>query len=203
VFWIVGLTNAYNFMDGIDGIAGGQAVVAGLGWAYLGAAVDAPAIEAVAWAVALSSAAFLAHNWSPARIFLGDVGSGFLGYTFAALPFLARVAPAADGPGLRIPVAAALVVWPFVADAGYTFGRRLLRGENVFSAHRSHLYQRLVIAGWSHAAVTSAYIAMAAIGCGLAIGWVRGSTGVDTAIAAGIPVLFALVIFSVRARERR
>jgi UDP-N-acetylmuramyl pentapeptide phosphotransferase/UDP-N-acetylglucosamine-1-phosphate transferase len=202
LLWIVGLTNAYNFMDGIDGLAGGQAVVAGLGWAWMGRAVDAPAVGAIGWTVALSSAAFLVHNWSPARIFLGDVGSGFLGYTFAALPFLASEAAGADAR-LRLPAAAALMVSPFVFDAVWTFGRRLARGENVFLAHRSHLYQRLVLSGWSHAAVSSGYLVLAAVGCGLAIGWLQRWQSVDEVIAAGLPALFAVVILLVRARERR
>ena len=83
--WIVGLTNAYNFMDGIDGIAGGQAVVAGLGWAGLGYLTDQPLIGLLGLLLAASSLGFLGHNWPPARIFMGDVGSAFLGFTFAVL----------------------------------------------------------------------------------------------------------------------
>jgi UDP-N-acetylmuramyl pentapeptide phosphotransferase/UDP-N-acetylglucosamine-1-phosphate transferase len=152
--WIIGITNAYNFMDGIDGIAATQAIVAGAGW-FLLLRNDGPwSLAALALLVAASSAGFLIHNWAPARIFMGDVGSAFLGYTFAFLTLWAG----RENP--RMCVAGVLLAWPFVCDATFTFLRRLVNRENVFSAHRSHLYQRLVISGWSHAATTLLYTAL-------------------------------------------
>ena len=156
-FWIVGLTNAYNFMDGIDGIAGGQAVVAGLAWGLFGMLAQQPLIAILGLLIAGSSAGFLMHNWQPARIFMGDVGSAFLGFTFASLAIM-------EWPNLRLTAAGVLVVWPFVTDAAFTFVRRALRGERVMEAHRSHIYQRLNQRGLSHAAVSSIYIALAAGG---------------------------------------
>lgn len=155
--WIVGLTNAYNFMDGIDGIAGGQAVVAGLAWAWFGMATQQPLIATIGLLIAGSSAGFLMHNWQPARIFMGDVGSAFLGFTFASLAVMAW-------PNIRLVAAGVLVVWPFVADASFTFLRRALRRERVMEAHKSHIYQRLHQRGLSHAAVATIYIGLAAGG---------------------------------------
>jgi UDP-N-acetylmuramyl pentapeptide phosphotransferase/UDP-N-acetylglucosamine-1-phosphate transferase len=86
--WIIGLTNAYNFMDGTDGIASGQAIVAGLGWALLGWTAGIPLIAGLGLLIAGSSMGFLFHNWPPARVFMGDIGSAFLGYTLAVLPLL-------------------------------------------------------------------------------------------------------------------
>jgi UDP-N-acetylmuramyl pentapeptide phosphotransferase/UDP-N-acetylglucosamine-1-phosphate transferase len=160
--WIVGLTNAYNFMDGIDGIAGGQAVVAGLAWAWFGMATQQPLMATIGLLIAGSSAGFLMHNWQPARIFMGDVGSAFLGYTFASLSVMAW-------PNLRLVAAGVLVVWPFVADASFTFLRRALRRERVMEAHKSHIYQRLHQRGLSHASVATIYIALAAGGAAGAI----------------------------------
>jgi UDP-N-acetylmuramyl pentapeptide phosphotransferase/UDP-N-acetylglucosamine-1-phosphate transferase len=80
VMWIVGLTNAYNFMDGTDGIAGSQAVIAGLGWALIGWAAGIPLVGGIGFLIAGASLGFLAHNWPPARVFMGDIGSAFLGY---------------------------------------------------------------------------------------------------------------------------
>ncbi len=163
--WIVGLTNAYNFMDGIDGIAGGQAIVAGLGWTILGWSDNQPLVAALGLLLAASSLGFLGHNWSPARIFMGDVGSAFLGYTFAVLPIvMAQYDP-------RFALAGVLLVWPFVFDTVFTFLRRLYNRENVFTAHRSHLYQRLVATGFSHKIVASLYIGLAIIGlvCSVAL----------------------------------
>jgi UDP-N-acetylmuramyl pentapeptide phosphotransferase/UDP-N-acetylglucosamine-1-phosphate transferase len=181
--WIAGLTNAYNFMDGIDGIAGGQAVVAGLGWAFLGWRDNQPLVAALGLLLAATSLGFLGHNWPPARIFMGDVGSAFLGYTFAVLPVIA----AQHNP--RLAVAGVLLVWPFVFDAAFTFLRRLRHHENVFAAHRSHLYQRLVIAGHSHRTVTRLYIGLAATGAMLAARWYSDGSASDLAVILALPLL--------------
>lgn len=202
VLWIVGMTNAYNFMDGIDGIAAGQAVVAGLAWAAIGRMSDAPQVAAVGWAAAFTSAAFLLHNWSPARIFMGDVGSAFLGFTFAALP-LVLAAGGGTAEGARLPAAAAAVVWPFLLDASATFVRRALRGEHVFEGHRRHLYQRLVIAGASHRQVATLYGCLAVVGAILALEWLRARPGAGTLLLTVTVTLFAGLLLAVRARERR
>src|SRR5437763_4856288 len=160
--WMVGLTNAYNFMDGIDGIAGGQAVVAGLAWALFGMIGQQTLIAMLGLLIAGSSAGFLMHNWQPARIFMGDVGSAFLGFTSASLAVMAW-------PNVRLAAAGALVVWLFVADAAFTFARRAARGERVMEAHRSHVYQRMNQRGLSHAAVSMIYTTLAALGAAAAI----------------------------------
>ncbi|MGH9307831.1 MAG: hypothetical protein ACRD1U_00560, partial [Vicinamibacterales bacterium] len=155
VWWIVGFANAYNFMDGVDGMAGAQGVIAGLAWGIAGTVTGQPAVAALGWLLAGASLGFLRHNWSPATIFMGDVGAVFLGFLFAALPVIG----AKQDPVLAIFGAA--VVWPFIFDSVFTFVRRAARRENLLQAHRSHLYQRLVIAGWSHQAVTLLYAAAA------------------------------------------
>lgn len=155
--WIVGMMNAFNFMDGIDGIAGGQALVAAIGWAVIALRLgDTTLFLLVGW-IGAAVLGFLVHNWWPARIFMGDSASAPLGLLFASLPLLT---PAPDA--LLVP--AALLVWPFLLDTFFTFVRRALRRENVLEAHRSHLYQRMVIAGYSHASVALLYIALAATG---------------------------------------
>ena len=176
--WIVGLTNAYNFMDGIDGIAGAQAVVAGLGWFAL-AGAD-PVVRALGLLLAATSAGFLVHNWPPARIFMGDVGSAFIGYIFAVMALEVSL------KDLRFVLVGFLLVWPFVFDTSFTFFRRLLRHENVLAAHRSHLYQRLVIAGFSHQFVTLLYAALAALGVGLARIWLSGGPFHALIVFAGL-----------------
>jgi len=196
--WIVGLTNAYNFMDGIDGIAGGQAVVGGLCWAVAGWVAGQPFMVAMGLVLAASSLGFLFHNWSPARIFIGDVGSAFLGYTFAVLPFI--FVSRSEGPhGLWVILAGILPLWPFIFDSTFTFLRRLSRRERVFSAHRSHLYQRLVIAGHSHKFVSLLYIALAIPGAGLAIGAIAGLRNFSFVITIVLPLLcLALWVFVIR-----
>jgi UDP-N-acetylmuramyl pentapeptide phosphotransferase/UDP-N-acetylglucosamine-1-phosphate transferase len=188
--WIVGLTNAYNFMDGIDGIAGGQAVVAGSGWAVVGWLTDQPLLGIMGVLLAAASLGFLGQNWPPARIFMGDVGSAFLGYTFAVL----SVAAAQHDP--RLALVGILFVWPFVFDTTFTFLRRLKHHENVFAAHRSHLYQRLVIAGYDHRFVTLLYIGLAAWGVIWALFWSQAIPGSAIVIVVTIPLLgLALWVF--------
>jgi len=163
--WVVGLTNAYNFMDGIDGLAGGQAVVAGIGWAVLGGQFLQPGVIEISVLLVASSLGFLMHNWHPARIFMGDVGATFLGFSFAALTLLeGQLDP-------RLVTVGVMFVWPFVFDTSFTFIRRLLKKENVFAAHRSHLYQRLVTLGLRHNQVTLIYLSGSAIGGTLGLLW--------------------------------
>ncbi len=162
--WIVWMTNAYNFMDGIDGIAGMQAVTAGIGWLAIGNLLGVSSTGFYGGIIAFSSLGFLIHNWQPAKIFMGDVGSAFLGYSFAVLPFLSfqeSVENTIDQTFL--PIIAILLVWLFVFDTIFTFIRRIFRGEKVWEAHRGHVYQRLIIEGFSHRAVTVLYGLLSAL----------------------------------------
>lgn len=162
LLWIVGLTNAYNFMDGIDGIAGGQALVAGIGWAIIGWMMGDKFVFAIGGLLAASTLGFLFYNWSPAKIFMGDVGSTFLGFSFAVVPVMAT--RSASSTYNFLPLIGFLLIWPFVLDTGFTLLRRLSKGENIFQAHRTHIYQRLAIAGYSHQIVSLLYIGLAVIG---------------------------------------
>ncbi len=151
---IVWTLNLFNFMDGIDGIAASEAIFIALAGALLTLVVEG-GITGVGFASLLLAAAcggFLLWNWPPARIFLGDVGSGYLGYMIVVL----AVAAARDNP-------AALWVWlilggAFFVDATTTLARRTLRNERVHEAHRSHSYQWLARRWGSHAKVTCAVL---------------------------------------------
>lgn len=201
--WLVGLTNAYNFMDGIDGIAGGQAVVAGLGWAALGSLTGQRFVFALGLILAASSLGFLFHNWQPARIFMGDVGSAFLGYTFAVMPLIFDSHLSVPVHGLGPFVAGNLFVWPFIFDSTFTFLRRLYLRENVFSAHRSHLYQRLVIIGFTHGFVALLYSGLAVLGALLALAWVLRWRNSISAVAVLLPLLcLGLWIFVIRCEDK-
>jgi UDP-N-acetylmuramyl pentapeptide phosphotransferase/UDP-N-acetylglucosamine-1-phosphate transferase len=170
LLWLVGLTNAYNFMDGIDGLAGLQGFIAAVGWFIVGWLVQDNFLIGFSLVLGASLIGFLAHNWSPAKIFMGDVGSAFLGFSFAVLPLL--TAPFNKQPyNPAYPFLAALFLWPFIFDTSITMLIRLKNRENILKAHRSHLYQKLVIAGYSHAQVTILYAILAAWGVALGLGW--------------------------------
>ncbi len=159
--WIVWMVNAYNFMDGIDGIAGVQAVLASCGWMLFCFILGVPSTFIFCGVILFASAGFLMHNWHPATVFMGDVGSAFLGFTFAVIPLLIQAQVAAELSFL--PVVAAMFVWLFLFDTVLTFARRLLKGKKVWHPHREHLYQRLVISGLRHDLVTGFYGLLTAI----------------------------------------
>jgi UDP-N-acetylmuramyl pentapeptide phosphotransferase/UDP-N-acetylglucosamine-1-phosphate transferase len=205
LLWCVGVTNIYNFMDGIDGIAGVQAVVAGAAWAVVGVILGGPVVAVTGTVIAAAALGFLGHNWSPARIFMGDVGSAFLGFTFAALVLVAGTAAGAGDVGggavtaARLPVAAILFLWPFLFDGTFTLLRRALRGENIFQAHRSHLYQRRVIAGRSHASTATFYGVLAAISAAAGVYWVVEGAGAGW-VALGVAVAEAVLLLRLTGR---
>ena len=203
LLWIVGMTNAFNFMDGIDGIAGITAAAAGGAIAAAAAILGMPLLLGISLAFAGSALGFLTCNWPPARIFMGDVGSAFCGFMIAVLP----LAAAGDEAPRLVPIVA-LTMWPFIFDSAYTLVRRLLKRENIFTAHRSHLYQRLVIAGWSHRAVSTLYGALSAMAAAVAIAPLldpalqqTATTVAAATLLVGIALLLALVSFAERKPE--
>jgi len=159
ILWAI---NLFNFMDGIDGIAGGEAVSVGGGGALLLSMAGVPGGTAVALLLAGASLGFLAWNWAPARIFVGDVGSGFLGFAFAVLAIWSEDR---GGPSIVVWAVLAMV---FVLDATLTLVRRVLRREQLTQAHRHHAYQRLVQAGWPHRTVTLAVLGINLVLLGMA-----------------------------------
>jgi Fuc2NAc and GlcNAc transferase len=168
VLGIVWATNLYNFMDGIDGIAGGQALCAGVFGGALLLLSGSVGLAAVAFLVAAATAGFLAWNWAPAKIFMGDVGSGFLGFCFGTL----AVASENDG---GVPLLLwVLLLGVFVVDATVTLARRTLAGEVPYAAHRDHAYQRAVRSGMSHARV-SGWVVVLNLGLGVVsvVAWLR------------------------------
>jgi len=201
LLWIVGLTNAFNFMDGSDGIAGITAAAVATGIAAAAAACGAGPVAVIAAAFAGAAVGFLTSNWQPARIFMGDVGSAFCGFLLAVLPLAVR----ADAVPEVLPVAV-LALWPFIFDTSLTLLRRLRAGENIFQAHRSHLYQRLLISGWSHRAVASLYGGLAAFGAAIAVAPLLDPAVRRAAdqVAAVTPLVMAVVLVTlVAVAERR
>ncbi|MDQ3180667.1 MAG: glycosyltransferase family 4 protein [Acidobacteriota bacterium] len=176
-FWIVGLINAYNFMDGIDGLAGTQAVTAGIGWLIAGKMLGVNGTGFYGGLLAFACLGFLIQNWQPAKIFMGDVGSAFLGYSFAVLPLL----EIKEKVGFQVVllIIAIVLLWLFLWDTILTFFRRIAQGEKVWLAHRGHIYQRFIIKGFSHKYVTCLYAVLSILNGSLLLLWLnfKGSFG--------------------------
>ena len=192
VIYLVWLLNLFNFMDGTDGIAASEAIFVVLAGAFLNYHVLSDANHsAVAVVLAASTFGFFLYNWSPAKIFMGDVGSGFLGIVIGGLSLIA----ANQDPEL-------LWVWiillaVFVSDATVTLIRRLLRKQKPHVAHRSHAYQHLAIRLNSHAKVALLVLAvniawLLPIAFLVADKQLAGTTGV---IIAYVPLLVAALAF--------
>ena len=164
---VTAVINFTNFMDGLDGLVAGCMAVA------IGALAIALAAPWPVWSLVGSLLGFLLWNWSPAKVFMGDVGSTFLGALFAGLVLQAPTWP--ETLGLL------LVATPLLGDACLCVPRRLLAGQRVFQAHRLHLFQRLHQAGWPHPRVSSLYIAATAL---LAVALLAGGWPWVTALAA-------------------
>jgi UDP-N-acetylmuramyl pentapeptide phosphotransferase/UDP-N-acetylglucosamine-1-phosphate transferase len=141
VLLITAIINFTNFMDGLDGLVAGCAVL-------LMAATSS-------WAISGAIFGFLIWNWAPAKVFMGDVGSTFIGAVFGGM--LLQTSSSHDIFHLL------LVAFPLMADSIFCLSRRLIHRENIFKAHRKHLFQRLQQAGWSHQRVALLYIVSTAI----------------------------------------
>jgi UDP-N-acetylmuramyl pentapeptide phosphotransferase/UDP-N-acetylglucosamine-1-phosphate transferase len=162
VIWIVGVTNFFNFMDGIDGLAAGQSVLSAVVVVIAGWSTGA---STAAMAIAGGCVGFLIYNWSPARIFMGDVGSMMLGFLLASLPLLA---PAARRPDAVFATAIGLAL--FLLDPTFTLARKLSRGDRIGQSHRDHTYQQLVRVGEMHGPVTAGLL-LATVPLALLGGW--------------------------------
>ncbi|MGY6215452.1 MraY family glycosyltransferase [Methylolobus aquaticus] len=140
LLWLLWSLNLFNFMDGIDAIAGTEAIfVAGGALALMAMQPEGLGATSAALAVlTAASAGFLWWNWPPAKIFLGDVGSGFIGYSLALIALADMRSP---GGGLGLPVWV-ILNGLFVVDATYTLARRFITGQRWYSPHRLHAYQK-------------------------------------------------------------
>ena len=192
VIYLVWLLNLFNFMDGTDGIAASEAIFVALAGAILNyQALSGINHSSAAVILAASTFGFLLYNWAPAKIFMGDVGSGYLGIVIGGLSLMA----AKQQHEL-------LWVWiillaVFVSDATVTLIRRLLRKQKPHVAHRSHAYQHLAIRFNSHAKVSLLVLAvnivwLLPIAFLVADKQLAGSTGV---IIAYVPLLVAALAF--------
>ena len=184
---IVWAINLYNFVDGIDGLAAGEAISTGVIGGLILLAMGQTGLAMVALLIAAASAGFLPLNWAPAKLFMGDVGSGMLGYLFAVLSI------ATENAGAMPLLLWVLLLGAFVFDATVTLCRRIAHGERWYHAHHSHAYQRMVQAGRSHAMVSSVILLINLVLAILAVvAWLRPTFFL---ISMGIGALLLTIIY--------
>jgi Fuc2NAc and GlcNAc transferase len=153
VLWLVWMLNLFNFMDGIDAIEGTEVIFVGMAAAGLMMLAEGRVSEAAqaSLLLAAATAGFQVWNWPPAKIFMGDVGSGFVGYVLAALALADMQRP---GGGLGLPVWL-ILNGVFLVDATYTLLRRMSGGQRWYQAHRSHAYQKAAVRFGGHRPVVT------------------------------------------------
>jgi UDP-N-acetylmuramyl pentapeptide phosphotransferase/UDP-N-acetylglucosamine-1-phosphate transferase len=179
-FWIVAFMNAFNFMDGVNGIAGACAI-------FVLSAISVAAAGPWAAPAALLACAlfgFLPLNLPHGKVFMGDGGSQFIGFMIAALAVLAARS------GEVSPAFAPLAFLPFLFDVAFTLAHRVSRGKNIFEAHNEHVYQLLVRLGRSHQGVTMIYLTLIAVSTTAAVLTNASAPGLQLAVAAGLCVIF-------------
>lgn len=194
---IVWMTNAYNFMDGADGLAGGMAIFGFIAYGVAAAAAHLELLAAMSFILAAAAAGFLVFNFPPAKVFMGDAGSISMG-------FLAAVLGLSGWESGAWPAWFPLLVFsPFLVDASVTLLRRVLRRERFWEAHRDHYYQRLIRMGWSHRRTALAeYLVMAGVAGSAVAALGFGAQG-QALILAGWTLAFAAMMLAIDIRWRR
>jgi UDP-N-acetylmuramyl pentapeptide phosphotransferase/UDP-N-acetylglucosamine-1-phosphate transferase len=189
--WMTAFVNAFNFMDGINGISVAQALVAGTAYVIIGSTLQLPVLTVGGAIIVAVALAFAPFNFPTAVCFLGDVGSYFLGAWLAVLVVI----------GLRAGVTPEAMLAPtgvYLLDTASTLIRRVRMGESWWQPHRSHVYQRLTRLGWSHT-TTTAFVGSTMLVCSM-LGTLSllGSTTTRIVGDAGIAVALAIYVTTPR-----
>ena len=181
VVWVVGCINAFNFMDGSDGMAALGAVAVAAGFVGITFSDGDFPVVLLASFVGAAAAGFLVFNWSPARVFMGDVGSAFLGTFFAALTLFGTT-----GSTEKVFLPLAMAAWPYIYDPLVSVIRRVCTGHNPLVPHREFLFHRLVRSGVSHATVAVLYAVLALAGA--VAGWMMVEGSIPVAVQRWLPL---------------
>lgn len=194
VMWMI---NLYNFMDGMDGFAGGMTFI---GFGFLSFITWSHGNETQLYPMLTLMAAvlgFLIYNFPPAKIFLGDVGSISMGFLAAAFGLKGICS------GFFDVIVFTLIFLPFIVDATSTLLRRLISGQKVWQAHREHCYQRLVLSGWGHRRVVMVeYVLMLASGVS-AIVYLHSHRPLQLALLSGWCLIYAVLMFCLHRFESK
>jgi UDP-GlcNAc:undecaprenyl-phosphate GlcNAc-1-phosphate transferase len=187
--WIVGCTNAVNFMDGLDGLVGGTLLIVSAALALIAGLEEGWFVYAAALFLAAGFAGFLPFNLNPARIFMGDVGSQFAGFTLAVLAVAAARFDTAQVSFLIVP----LLMFGLLFDAAFTLARRAVMGERLAEGHRTHLYQLAQRSGMKVRAVAALHWGFALFHAALALLFLDLSAGAKPLVV--IPALAVQLVW--------
>ena len=189
VIWVI---NLYNFMDGIDGLAGGMAVIGFSCFGWFGWMHDEYVFMLMSYVVAASNFGFLVHNFPPAKLFMGDVGSITVGYLVA---FYSLWGISLSIFSWWVPI---VIFSPFIVDATITLFRRLFAGEKIWEAHKTHYYQRVVQNGWGHKKTAIfGYILMVAVACSVMMLSYLDSALITMYVLSAWLVIYSIIIYLV------
>jgi len=191
ILWVVGISNAFNLIDGVDGLAAGAALFASLVILVVSLMLGHPLVTVVTLALSGALIGFLRYNFNPASIFLGDSGSLFIGFTLAALS-VQGTQKASTAVAVAIPL---LAFGLPVIDTGLAIARRFISGRPLFGGDREHVHHMLLARGWSQRRTVFVLYAVCALFGLLALLFVNGSTNRTTGLM--LFVMGAAVVFAV------
>ncbi len=199
VLWIVAFMNAFNFMDGANGLAAGSAVVGLCGFCVIASFAGTPFAAIACFLLAVAAMGFMPSNLNRGRLFMGDNGSQAVSFLIAAVAVLAANASSGRISALIIPV----IFLPLLFDVFWTLSNRTLRRQNIFSAHREHLYQLMIRAGASHIRVAVIYMTLTALSVATAIIMLTLSPAFQWIAPAILSFFFAMGASQIHAKARR
>ncbi len=200
MLWIVGMTNATNFMDGLDGLVSGIFSLALVFFCMILSSVGHYDLYLFGLALIAGLMGFLIYNFPPAKIFMGDVGSCLLGFVYAVMVVIMLD----ENQSPWIMLACVLAVFNLLFDVGFTVIRRLFQGENIMQAHRSHLFQIMNRLGYNHLTVSLCYLGVTFLQGLLAMWVLRSQTSSVWLVIIGL--LFAHLCYAalvLRASKRK
>ena len=198
LFWFVAFMNAFNFMDGSNGLAAGSALVGLCGFCMVSGLAGEPFLAAVSLLLAVTIFGFLPSNLKRGKLFMGDNGSQAVGFIIAALALLGSNWSNGAVSALFIPV----VFFPFLFDVAFTLTHRLMRKQNILAAHREHLYQLMLRLGASHAKVAIIYMVLTAISVGVATLMLAAPPALQWIMPAMLTVIFGVGAWRIVSRAK-
>lgn len=198
ILWVVAFMNAFNFMDGANGLAAGSTVVGLCGFCVIAGFAGAPFAAIASFLLAAAAMGFMPSNLYRRALFMGDNGSQAVSFLIAALAVLAANASDGQVSALIVPV----IFLPLLFDVFWTLSSRIMRRQNILSAHREHIYQLLIRTGSSHIRVAVIYMTLTAFSTAAAILMLTLAPAFQWIAPAILCFLFSICASQIHAKAR-